>query len=60
MSNEIVPKWKSAGFNSESEYDAYLDEKMANLQKQLKDLESASNKQNKKGKENTDESNSVN
>jgi len=39
MENEIKPKWQSAGFGSQSEYDAYLDEKMAFLEKQLKDLE---------------------
>lgn len=39
MTNELPElKWQRAGFKSESEYDAYLDEKMASLQKQLKEL----------------------
>lgn len=32
-------KWQRAGFNSEKEYYDYLDEKVAKINKQLKELE---------------------
>jgi hypothetical protein len=32
-------KWQRAGFNSEKEYDDHIDEKMAKINKQLKELE---------------------
>jgi hypothetical protein len=32
-------KWQRAGFNSEKEYYDYLDEKIAKMNKQLKELE---------------------
>jgi hypothetical protein len=32
-------KWQRAGFNSEKEYEDYLNEKMSKMYKQLKELE---------------------
>jgi hypothetical protein len=37
MSTET--KWQRAGFNSEKEYEDYLNEKMSKMYKQLKELE---------------------
>lgn len=48
MSEET--KWQRAGFNSEKEYEDYLDEKIAKMNKQLKELELGLTKEsNKKG-----------
>lgn len=51
MSEET--RWQRAGFNSEKEYNDYLDEKIAKMNKQLKELElglsKESNKKSPKG-----------